>query len=463
MQKIYSSSLILFLLILTGCASRFDEITPIPQPSGENKEVISIEEALEQLNSLQHTISKNTRSGANPAHTLSIRDIAVSGGGHATRSEGCDLPDTMVYVVNFADDRGFAILGARRSLEPVYAVTEAGSFDAGKLDDAIARAQTRRHRKQAATRAENNDGAFTDIGPDFVYELLGEHLAAAPRIVLDTIITKTGEWQTNKVLGPLVEVKWGQAYPFNKSMPLSEAWNYGGYAGRYPVGCSMVAVAQTISHIYRPAMAPALGGGYYEWDLLKTVSNYTNAPQYSFRNYPGKLSGREQINMSKLSESLYLLGVFFKVSHSSSGTGLSIQKVLSGLKAMDYFYSYASISTGAPSKTIVQQQMNENTPIIITGWQTEEYNGHTWIIDGFLERRREVTKSLVGTYKIWTEWEFSHFQHINWGWQGSSDGYFNIGIFDASQRDSIDNTIDGSTTGPEGTNYYRFYFEFITY
>ena len=51
--------------------------------------------------------------------------------------------------------------------------------------------------------------------------------------------------------------------------------------------------------------------------------------------------------------------------------------------------------------------------------------------------------------------------HINWGWRGLSDGYYDQGVFDSSQRIERDTTIDVNT----GTNpgVYTWDFRTVTY
>ena len=80
--------------------------------------VVTIEEALGELDAVLNAIAQDTRSNGAFDCTRSIGEIQVSGGALATRSGENDLPDTMAYVGNFTDGRGFALLGAQRTLEP---------------------------------------------------------------------------------------------------------------------------------------------------------------------------------------------------------------------------------------------------------------------------------------------------------------------------------------------------------
>ncbi|MBO7544585.1 MAG: Spi family protease inhibitor, partial [Bacteroidales bacterium] len=45
-----------------------------------------------------------------------------------TKSDG-SIPDTLMYVFNFADSLGFSIIAADPNIKPILAVTESGNYD----------------------------------------------------------------------------------------------------------------------------------------------------------------------------------------------------------------------------------------------------------------------------------------------------------------------------------------------
>ncbi len=48
------------------------------------------------------------------------------------------------------------------------------------------------------------------------------------------------------------------------------------------------------------------------------------------------------------------------------------------------------------------------------------------------------------------------FHHINWGWGGKCDGYYNVHDFDVSSRQFTDGVIDSQTASisdPNACNY----------
>ena len=43
---------------------------------------------------------------------------------------------------------------------------------------------------------------------------------------------------------------------------------------------------------------------------------------------------------------------------------------------------------------------------------------------------------------------YCYYNHINWGWHGDCNGYFNYGVFDTQQR---------QLSSGQGNHYYNFY------
>ena len=72
-----------------------------------------------------------TRSGqARVIDKESVRVIC----GSKTRSNSSNISDTLIYVVNYAHDEGFAIISANLGTEALLGVTEKGNYD-----DAVAK------------------------------------------------------------------------------------------------------------------------------------------------------------------------------------------------------------------------------------------------------------------------------------------------------------------------------------
>ena len=170
-----------------------------------------------------------------------------------------------------------------------------------------------------------------------------------------------------------------------------------------------------------------------DWDDMKTVYTY---PNY---NYSGSTAGKIQVaNFIKELGSENNCNIDYH-SYGSSGSDWNAKKTLH-----NYDYS-VSITPLTPSPNFthnmhskVRTQLFSGHPVYVGGMRNIS-DGHAWVIDGL----------------------FAGLYHINWGWRGRNDGYFNAGIFSIADRLSTA-SVDPGTMRPESYNY-TFGFHIITY
>jgi hypothetical protein len=92
-------------------------------------------------------------------------------------------------------------------------------------------------------------------------------------------------------------------------------------------------------------------------------------------------------------------------------------------------------------------------------------SGHTWVIDGYLNKRRYVqkiaetwnrnTSALISTTTT-GYYEYWNLLHNNWGWNNNKNGYFTQGSFDSNNM-----AENSATKGTEGN--YQFKKEIFPY
>ena len=103
-------------------------------PTAENPHAVPVEQALEELQSVLEEIDTPAEDGAatrsggvrRVKSVTTVSPEALSPGG--TRSEATADVEDLLYIVNFENEAGYAILGADDRLEPVYAVVDEGSL-----------------------------------------------------------------------------------------------------------------------------------------------------------------------------------------------------------------------------------------------------------------------------------------------------------------------------------------------
>ena len=439
-----------------------------------------VSEALAELNAMLQEVHAATRTAK---QTYDVSDVVAIGGAAATRiSDTPALPDTLVYVVNFDGDNGFAVLGAHRALAPVFAITENGNLDPRTLERKIGQAYDCFVSGQAAesvTRADDSEYTDHDASyPPIVPELLGRSIAAysldisgwgntpnTPNYKL--VETTYSNWEEKKKVGPLVEVKWHQRYPFNMSCPESKEQP----GTKYAAGCVMVAIGQIMATNKRPTKAPAGTLVSYNWTELNSISNYMNVDQYNTTDKAKNLlQNRPDLytRCKHLSDFLTYLGVKENCNayYSLTGTEAYDRDAERCLKHLDAeFYKNATVQDLNACKFTIYEMLNNNKPIYAGGY-TQSGLGHAWVIDGYMERQRTRTdkyESSSGDGITYYTLEHDKLFHCNWGWCGFCDGYYIEDIFDLNDRINKDEIIDEKIN----TDHYGYNFKYentvITY
>ena len=117
--------------------------------------------------------------------------------------------------------------------------------------------------------------------------------------------------------------------------------------------------------------------------------------------------------------------------------------------------------------------LNNQKPVIISGFQSNGGEGHTWLIDGcetitidVWVREYIFPVPIVGDpYNEYIQDTINrNLLHCNYGWGGSCDGYYTSGIFDT--RDYLPDYLIDESVGDvpdEKNNYYDLNLSIMQY
>ncbi|MAN35205.1 MAG: hypothetical protein CMF89_02250 [Candidatus Marinimicrobia bacterium] len=193
-------------------------------------------------------------------------------------------------------------------------------------------------------------------------------------------------------VSPLISANWNQGGQWNNQCP-----------GETLVGCVAVAMGQVMYYWENP-IQPIGYAQYYDEQFGPIGVIFDN---FSY-NYDNMLDNQATEDSQRL---LYHAGVAVNMDYSYSGSGASV--CWEGPSAQDALSSHFNFidEAGCESKLnynddewsiLIKEQIDNGWPIIYRGYEENDGGGHAWNIDGYQDQ----------------------YLHCNWGWGGSSNGYF---------------------------------------
>lgn len=116
-----------------------------------------------------------------------------------------------------------------------------------------------------------------------------------------------------------------------------------------------------------------------------------------------------------------------------TGTGIDYDDDGRYANAFTNSFGYSSAIQGSFDAMIVRNNLNLARPVVLGGGGSNgTWFGHMWVTDGYL---RGVYCSGQSLLKL----------HMNWGWGGTGNGFFNYGNFSV--------TINGTTRSFNNNKY----------
>ncbi len=419
-----------------------------------------------------------TRAGSRRAATVETV-MSSQLAGH-TRTEGdSGSPDERVYLVNFGNDEGFAVLGANVYMPSVICIAEKGSFTLEEYLRLANEPQTRSGSDPDGDAPEwmsyediHNYGYGEEGNPDpFVYEDYcidwdegdtpeedtGDYLIYAQndsfikgRVARltqpydeipdgfggdpnPTVTYVEGPWtlQAAGKIEPLLTTQWDQGSPFNKFCPVDPRNDrLTSYAG-----CVAIALAQIIAFNEKPAPSTFnyYGAVTSTWEELKNHNYLVTA------STPDAIRIRD--DMAKI---IRAIGNGVNMGYSYyDGSNSSIGKAKKYLKGISDYYDIDKKATDKEDH--IKGMLNNRLPVYIKGRSNN--GGHAWVIDGSATQNKETKKYVNGVYHSSSTVSRALY-HCNFGWFGHCDGYYRYDVF---------NTIDGPETIEPGVDPYSAY------
>lgn len=209
------------------------------------------------------------------------------------------------------------------------------------------------------------------------------------------------------VVEPLVTTKWNQDAPFNNFAP--EYTDDNNNTQRCATGCAATAMAQIMKFHNWPEQG--VGHYSYEHQSFGTISSNFSDHVYDWTNMIDRYNNGEY--SSEQADAVALLMKDCGVSLNMNYGPVSGASIYSYYPAFKNYFRYTSRTVNrsgcetAEFTKIITDELQEGRPIIYCG--TGEDGVHAFVVDGY---------------------DTNYFLHVNWGWGGYSDGYFDMNYMD---------------------------------
>lgn len=307
------------------------------------------------------------------------------------------VSDTLLYVLNIKDNDGFVLVSANKATEGLVAIVEHGNFDdlmSGQNPDFA----------QYINDAETYIANVPAISQDSLYDYRHED---------DTITT---------IKQPLISVMWDQNGVEAAYCPNSK------------VGCANLAMAMAMSYFEYPSSLPLTYLGRYEynrnlsWHDMKLFINEDNTTAQEFDKQSIGHLCRE---LGERTHSLYYRSDYNSSRSSLNGEERYTSTTYSNVKQTLFDLGYLVSNDFQYPNDSCYSHLGVNSIILMEGHNNDdpERTQHMWVVDGNI-LIKIVRKEWVRTinqpqWVLLEETIHKHsYNHINWGWGGRGNGYF---------------------------------------
>ncbi len=201
-------------------------------------------------------------------------------------------------------------------------------------------------------------------------------------------------------VAPLCATLWDQGQYYNYYCPTAA----GGPGGKAWAGCVATAMGQIMKYYNFPVKG--VGSHTYNHTLGTQTANF-GATTYNFGNMGNSATSGSYQQIATL---LYQAGVGVNMDYAASGSGAysaDVPWVMGSYFNYDLStinYALKTDYTNTTWTALLKSELDAGRPLYYSGSGTQ--GGHAWVCDGY---RNSDSKF-----------------HMNWGWSGSSNGYFTV-------------------------------------
>lgn len=310
------------------------------------------------------------------------------------------------YVFPNGEGKGFTVVSGDDRLPEVVGYSDRGTYDEENLP--------------------SNYVGFMKAYEEMVGQLdNGDSRASAS--VAEAKALRSSGYQQPTVAPLLGSIQWNQMTPYNNMCPMYNSTD------RSVTGCVATAMSQVMMYYQYPTTLQADIPAYVSYSNRLSIPQINKGETYDWDNMLPKYISYDPVNYTDaqataIAKLMYHCGAACEMDYGSS-SGANVTPAI-----LSTYFGYDSdlmqdlnrdVFTLAEWSQIMDKELTAKRPILYSGQSSD--GGHEFVCDG---------TDGNGLY------------HINWGWGGYQDGYFDVTILNPDKGGA------GSGNAPDGYNQY---------
>lgn len=297
------------------------------------------------------------------------------------------------YVFNVLHGNGFVIVSADDNVQPILGYSDEANFNASNIP--------------------KNTQKWFELYKNQIRYIIQKNLSPSSDIVSNWNDLLSGQVPNNNAgkkgaVNPLLQTKWDQGQYYNELCPYDNA-----ASERVVTGSVATAMAQIMKFWNYPAsgtgyhsyfhnkygtLSANFANTYYDWSTMPNIVDYPRNELATIMFHCGVSVDMNYDIASNGGSGAYLIAAGSHLANNSETalkTYFGYKASLKGVKKSDY--------TEQQWIAMLKTELDAGRPILHSG--AGSHGGHCFVADGY---------------------DNNNFFHFNWGWGGSSDGFFNV-------------------------------------
>ncbi len=314
--------------------------------------------------------------------------------------------DKYFHIFNAPNNGGFVIISTNQQTKTILGYSDEGNFDNQNIPENL--------KQWLAVYA----GEIESI-----------NLQPEKSVTQPTKIVQNSTENSNLAasVSPLLRnIKWNQNSPYNLLCPIIDSTNN----TRAAAGCGATALAQVMKYYNWPPSGS--GSNSYTTETLKIPLNVNFAgTQYDWANMTGIYNtASTEVQKNAVATLIYHCAVAVNMDFNKSSSAYTTDIARALFKNFGYDSNaqvyIRNYYTRNEWENMIKTELNNNRPVLYNGQASD--GGHIFVCDGY---------DANGLY------------HINWGWGGISDGYFELSALNPNELG-----IGGGNAGGYNSDQY---------